>query len=84
VERRPAPTELPVRSRNWAIERLARVTIGRWPVIRIMSPSAASIALALVRASPRPMLITILARRGTWFGLPYSNCLRSAGTASSA
>ena len=28
-----APIGLPVRSRNWAIERRARVTIGFWPVI---------------------------------------------------
>ena len=28
-----APIELPVRTRNWAIERLALVTIGFWPVM---------------------------------------------------
>ena len=69
-----APIELPVRTRNWAIERLALVTIGFWPVMVVRSPSAASSALALVRASPRPMLTTIFESRGTWFGLPYSNC----------
>ena len=41
------PIALPVRSRNWAIERRARVTTGFWPVIGVRSPTAASIALAL-------------------------------------
>jgi len=77
-----APIELPVRTRNWAIERLALVTMGFWPVIVVTSPSAASSALALVRASPRPMLTTILDRRGTCIGFLYSNCFWSAGTTS--
>src|SRR5215212_159182 len=47
-----------------------------------MSPEAASIALALLSASPRPTLTTILLTRGTWFGLAYSKCLRIAGTTS--
>ena len=47
---------LPVRSRNCAIERRARVTIGFWPVIVVRSPTAASSALAFCSASPRPML----------------------------
>ena len=34
-----APIELPVRTRNWAIERLALVTIGFWPVMVVRSPS---------------------------------------------
>ena len=55
------------------MERRARVTTGFWPVMRVMSPTAASIALAFVRASPRPMLTTILVRRGTCIALPYSN-----------
>ena len=38
----------PSRSRNWAIERLALVTIGFWPVIMLRSPTAASSALAFV------------------------------------
>jgi nitrate reductase NapE component len=54
-----APIVLPVRRRNWAIERFAFVTIGFWPVIVVRSPSAASSAFALVSASPRPMLTTI-------------------------
>ena len=62
------PIGLPVRTRNWAMERLALVTIGFWPVMICRSPLAASTAFALVRASPRPMLTTILSRRGTWFG----------------
>jgi hypothetical protein len=77
-----APIELPVRTRNWAIERLALVTIGFWPVMMVRSPRAASSALAFERASPRPMLTTILLSFGTWFGLPYSNCFWSAGTTS--
>ena len=77
-----APTELPVRRRNWAIERLALVTIGFWPVMSARSPVAASIALALVRASPRPMLTTIFESRGICIGLVYSNCFWSAGAIS--
>ena len=40
------PIGLPVRTRNCAIERLARVTIGFWPVMSWMSPTAASTAFA--------------------------------------
>ena len=77
-----SPIGLPVRILNWAIERRAFITIGFWPVIIVRSPDAASIALAFVSASPRPMLTTIFSSRGTWFGLAYSNCLTSAGTTS--
>jgi hypothetical protein len=77
-----SPIELPVRTRNWAIERLAFVTTGFWPVMVVRSPTAASIALAFVRASPRPTFTTIFARRGTWFGLTYENCFTRAGTTS--
>jgi hypothetical protein len=79
-----APIVLPVRRRNWAIERLAFVTMGFWPVIVVRSPTAASSALALVRASPRPMFTTILLTFGTCIGLRYSNCFWSAGTTSVA
>ena len=41
-----APMALPVRRRNWAMERLARVTMGFWPVMMARSPTAASSALA--------------------------------------
>ena len=63
-----APMGIPVRSRNWAMERLARVTIGFWPVIVARSPTAASSAFALAIASPRPMLTTIFSSRGTCIG----------------
>jgi len=76
------PIGLPVRSLNCEIERRARVTIGFWPVIIVMSPTAASIALAFWRASPSPTLTTIFETLGTSIGLPYSNCLRRAGTTS--
>ena len=46
------PIGLPVRTRNWAIDRLARVTIGFWPVMSWRSPTAASTAFAFCRASP--------------------------------
>jgi hypothetical protein len=62
------PMGLPVRTRNWAIERLARVTIGFWPVMSCRSPTAASTAFAFWRASPSPMLTTIFSTRGTWLG----------------
>jgi hypothetical protein len=48
---------------------LARVTIGFWPVIVVRSPTAASSALALAIASPRPMLTTTLSTRGICMGL---------------
>ncbi len=64
-----APIGIPVRSRNCAIERLARVTIGFWPVIVVRSPTAASSALALAIASPRPMLTTIFSTCGICIGL---------------
>jgi hypothetical protein len=63
-----APIGLPVRSRNCAIDRRARVTIGFWPVICARSPTAASSALAFVSASPRPMFTTIFVSRGTCIG----------------
>ena len=63
------PMALPVRTRNWAIERRARVTTGFWPVMMARSPTAASSALAFCSASPRPMLTTIFVRRGTCMGL---------------
>jgi hypothetical protein len=59
---------LPVRRRNWAMERFAFVTIGFWPVMRARSPTAASSALAFVSASPSPMLTTIFSSRGTCIG----------------
>jgi hypothetical protein len=59
-----APIGIPVRRRNWAMLRLARVTIGFWPVIVVRSPTAASSALALAIASPSPMLTTTLSSRG--------------------
>ena len=77
-----SPIGLPVRILNWAIDRRAFITIGFWPVIIVRSPDAASIALALVSASPRPMLTTILSSLGTMFGFAYSNCFMSAGTTS--
>jgi hypothetical protein len=43
--------------------------IGFWPVMSDRSPTAASSALALVSASPRPMLTTIFESRGTCIGL---------------
>jgi len=61
---------------------LAFVTIGFWPVIIVMSPMAASRAFAFDRASPRPMLTTILLSFGTSIGLPYENCFWRAGTTS--
>ena len=64
-----APIGIPVRNRNWAIDRLAFVTIGFWPVIRVRSPTAASRALAFWIASPRPMLTTTFWRRGVCIGL---------------
>jgi len=55
----------PSRSLKFAIDFLARVTMGFWPVMAWRSAVAKSMIFALSRPSPTPMLITILFSRGT-------------------
>ena len=49
---------MPLRTLNCAIDFLARVTTGFWPVTRAISSTPVSTILALPVASPRPMLTT--------------------------
>ena len=57
------------RSLKLAIDFLARVTTGFWPVMTARSFAAASIFLPSWMASPTPMLMTILSSRGTCMAL---------------
>ena len=62
------PIGMPSRRRKFAIDFLARVMTGFWPVIVAMSAEAESSARAFSRASPRPMFSMIFCRRGTSIG----------------
>jgi len=61
----------------------ALVMTGFWPVMVRMSATADSSALGLSRASPTPMLTTILLTRGTCITLANWNSFINAGTTSS-
>ena len=63
-----APIVMPSRSLKLASDRVARVTSGFWPEIRVMSSTAPSIFFRSWVASPTPMFRTIFSRRGIWFG----------------
>ena len=56
---------MPSRSLNWAIDFLALVITGFWPAISSISWAAVSTFFLSWVASPTPMLMTILSRRGT-------------------
>ena len=64
-----APMGTPSRSLKLAMDFLARVMTGFWPAMACRSAAAKSMTLALSRASPTPMLMTIFSRRGTSRGL---------------
>ena len=59
------PIGMPSRSLNWAIDFLALVITGFWPAICSISAAAVSTFFLSWVASPTPMLMTILSRRGT-------------------
>ena len=63
------PIGMPSRSLNAATDLRALITIGACPVICLRSAIAASIARALVIASPRPMLTTTFSIDGTCMAL---------------
>ena len=70
-----APIALPSRSLKPAIDFLARVTTGFWPVIVARSRTAPSSREAWAVAAPTPMLSTTLESRGTCMTLPMpSSC----------
>ena len=50
---------------KFAIALRVRVTIGFWPAILVMSPTAASTSFLSLTASPTPMFSVILVIRGT-------------------
>ena len=60
-----------------AIDFLAFVTTGRWPVIAPSSSTALSSSFGLDTASPRPMLMVILVSRGASIELARLNSVIS-------
>ena len=56
------------------------MTSGFWPVILVMSPTAASITLRSATASPTPMLTVILVIFGTCMGFASCKSALSFGT----
>src|ERR1700730_870717 len=67
------------RSLKFAIDFLARVMTGFWPVMACRSAVAKSRILGFSLPSPTPMLMTIFSRRGTWKGLVYPRSFMRAG-----
>src|SRR5436305_13685519 len=61
---------------------LAFVMTGFWPVIARTSSAAVSRTFELAMASPMPILMTILSRRGTAIGFLISNSFEIAGAIS--
>src|SRR5262245_20417102 len=62
------------RTLKLAIDLRARVTTGFWPAIIARSSAATDGFLESPVASPTPMLMTILSRRGTCISFSYLNC----------
>jgi hypothetical protein len=56
---------------KFAIDFLARRTLGCWPAIVASCSTAASSICVFCFASPRPMLSVIFSRVGTAIGLEY-------------
>ena len=77
-----APIGMPSRNLKFAIDFLARLTMGFCPVIVAISPVAASSEFELSIASPSPMLTMILSRIGNCIGLVYPNSRVSTGVTS--
>ena len=72
-----APTGTPARRPKLAIDFLARVTTGFWPVICASSPTTASSSFGVLLASPMPTFSTTFTIRGTCIGFVMPNCLAS-------
>ena len=73
------PMFIPSRSLKVAIDLRALVITGFWPAIAVSSATAIPIFLESDVASPTPMLITILSRRGASREFAYENSLISEG-----
>src|SRR4051812_16946791 len=78
-----APMALPSRSLKPAIDFLARVTNGFWPVMTVRSDTACSSSDDWATAPPTPMLTTIFSTLGTSMTLPSPSCCCSAARISS-
>ena len=59
------PTGIPWRTLKAAIDFVARLVTGRWPVMRASSSVATSMSLTFCVASPRPMFTTTFSIFGT-------------------
>jgi hypothetical protein len=68
-----APIDWPSRTLKPAMDFLALVTSGFWPVIWVRSRTAPSSRRASRIASPMPMFTTTLSGRGTCMMLPSSS-----------
>src|SRR6266478_3745949 len=76
------PMGMPLRILKFAIDFLARVIIGFWPVIWPSSTAAVSSSFAFWLASPRPMLTVTFFSLGTAIMFFQPKCFISAGTVS--
>jgi hypothetical protein len=61
---------IPLRTLNCAIDFLARVTTGFWPLTRASSSAPTSTTFAFCVASPSPMFTTIFSMRGIAITFP--------------
>src|SRR3954449_909179 len=77
-----APTGMPSRILNPAMDFLARLSWAFWPVILARSSIAPSMARLLITASPTPMLTTIFSRPGILMGFCISNLSLRLGATS--
>src|SRR5215203_1503441 len=78
-----APTGMPSRILNPAMDFLARLSWAFWPVILARSSIAPSMARLLTTASPTPMLTTIFSRPGIRMGFSIPNLSLRFGATSS-
>ena len=72
-----APIDWPSRSLNPAIDLVALVTSGFWPVMMVRSETAPSSSDGCWVARPTPMFTTIFSSRGTCMTLASPSCCLS-------
>src|SRR5215210_3644591 len=78
-----APTGMPSRILNPAMDLRARLSWAFWPVILARSSIAPSRARLFTTASPTPMFTTIFSRAGIRMGFSIPNLCSRSGTTSS-
>src|SRR5258707_2893839 len=76
------PMGIPLRILKFAMDFLARLMMGSWPVIWPISTAAVSSSFAFWLASPRPMLTVTFFSLGTAIMFFQPKCFISAGTVS--